>query len=150
MSAFAFVTAPVVEPRYDHARLERARLLNAARADLLESGTAVTVTQLADATGVAAGTVRQRIARARKRGTLITVEHNGETLVPTVQLDDAFGFRDDVGAIVARLTADNGMDGWAVWDWFETPNGWLDTTPAEAVAAGNLDQVHAAVNGLLQ
>ena len=144
-----FASAPVVEPQYDHARLERARLLNEARAALLRSGTAVTVAQLATATDTAPGTVRQRIARARTAGNLVTVDHNGEILIPTVQLDDAFAFRGDVGAVVARLTG-NGMDGWAVWDWFETHNGWLDRSPADAVATDDVDQVHHAVDGLFQ
>lgn len=121
-----------------------------ARAALLTSGTAVTVAQFADATGTPTGMIHQRIARARTAGELVTVAVDGEILVPTVQLDaTTFAFRGDVGAVVARLTG-AGMDGWAVWDWFETSNGWLDRSPADAIATGDIDQVHQAIDGLFQ
>ncbi len=49
--------------------------------------------------------------------------------------------------MVAGLVAHR-MSGWAVWDWFTTPNTWLDdATPAAMLDAGNLAAVRrAAIN----
>ena len=145
-----FEDAPVVEPIYDQAATTNARLVNELRARLLKSGTAVTIDMIAEATGKDSGTVRQRITRHRKAGRLITVSHDGRTLVPTAQLDEAFDLDHDAAAIVARLV-EYGMDGWSVWDWLETPNAWLGgDRPAQRLAEGDTDAVHRAVSGLFQ
>jgi transposase len=60
--------ARVVEPVLDHAAVENARLVNAARAQLLRSGTAVTVEAIAEACGKEAATVRRWVARQRRSG----------------------------------------------------------------------------------
>ncbi len=151
MAAGSFVmTAPVVEPVLDHAAAERARLVNQARAVLLKSGGAVTIEMIAKATGRTQAAVRQWVTRQRNSGVLVTVTHEGTVLVPTFQLDDAFELDVDVSAVVARLVG-HGMSGWAVWDWFGTPNTWLDgATPQDALASGDTDALHAAVSGLFQ
>ncbi|MGI8876363.1 MAG: hypothetical protein ACR2KP_18960 [Egibacteraceae bacterium] len=151
MTARRFVrAAPVVEPVLDHAATERARLVNDARAALLKSGGSVTIETTAKATGRTQAAVRQWITRQRNAGTLVTVTHEGTVLVPTFQLDDAFELDVDASAVVARLVR-HGMSGWAVWDWFATPNTWLDgAKPQDALAAGDTDAVHAAVSGLFQ
>lgn len=145
-----FGDAAVVEPVYDHAAVVNARLVNELRARLLRSGTAVTIDMIAEATGKDRGTIRQRLTRSRKDGRLVTVTHDGRTLVPTAQLDAGFDLDRDAAAVVARLV-DHGMDGWAVWDWLESPNSWLDgDRPAQRLAAGDTDAVHHAVSGLFQ
>lgn len=141
----------VVEPVLDWAGLENARLVNQARATLLTSGTAVTVDTIADATGKQPNTVRRWVARQRADHRLVTVSHDGQVYVPTVQLTAAF---DDVDAhaaeVVGRLVT-CGMDGWAVWDWFQTANTWLGgDAPVDRLAAGDIDAVRRAVSGLLQ
>lgn len=142
--------APVVEPVLDHAAAERARLVNEARAALLRSGGAVTVEMIAEATGRSTAAVRQWITRHRNAGALVTVTHDGVLLVPTFQLDDAFGLNRHVAEVVGRLVR-YGMSGWAVWDWFAAANTWLDgRTPTDAVETGALDAVHAAVSGMFQ
>lgn len=142
--------ARVVEPVLDHAAAERARLANAARARLLRSGTAVSVEVIADAVGKDPATVRRWVARHRAAGRLATVTHDRQTLVPTAQLDDAFGLADDAAALVQGLV-EAGLDGWAIWHWLETANTWLDgDAPAERLAAGDaVGPLHAA-RGLLQ
>ncbi len=142
--------AQVVEPVLDHAAAERARLVNEARAGLLKSGGAVTIEMIAEATGRSQPAVRQWVTRQRNAGALATVTHDGVVLVPTFQLDDAFALNPDAAAVVARLVR-YGMSGWAIWDWFATPNTWLDgATPEAAIADGRSDAVHAAVSGLFQ
>lgn len=142
--------AAVVQPVFDHAAAERARLVNVARAELLRSGRVVTVDMLAAATGRTIGTTRQWVRRYRKAGRLVAVTHDGNVLVPTFQLDESFTLDETVAAIVGRLVAGQ-MSDWAVWDWFATPNTWLDNaTPADALDAGDVVGVRRAVAGLFQ
>ena len=94
--------------------------------------------------------MRQWVTRQRAAGGLATVTHEDTVLVPTFQLDDAFALDPVASAVVARLVG-HGMSGWAVWDWFATPNTWLDgDTPEVVLAAGDSDAVHIAVSGLFQ
>lgn len=144
------LSAPVVEPVYDHAAVEKARLVNQARARLLRSGGAVTFEMIAEATSRNVGSVRQWVNRRVRVGRLVTVTHEGSTLVPTFQLTEAFDLDDGVAEVVERLT-DAGLSGWAVWDWFATPNTWLDgDTPEDALRASDRVAVDRAVAGMLQ
>jgi hypothetical protein len=144
------LVAPVVEPLYDHAAAEKARLVNQARARLLRAGGAVTFEMIAEATNRRSDAVRQWVSRRVRAGRMVTVSHEGATLVPSFQLTDAFEEDRAVGDIVERLVA-AGMSGWAVWDWFVTPNTWLDAdTPIETLRAGERGAVERAAAGMLQ
>lgn len=140
----------VVQPRLDHAGAEMARLVNDARADLLASGTAVTIDMLAQAQRKEPATARQWVSRRRTSGAMITVLHDGTVLLPTFQLTDAFDADLAAAEIVQRLTA-RGMDGWAVWDWIEAPNTWLGgRTPKDALDSGLDGPLDRAITGLFQ
>lgn len=139
----------VVTPVLDWAAAERARLANAARAALLESGGAVTVEQFAGSTRRTPGAARQWVQRHRGAGRLITVTHDGAVLIPTFQLTEAFELDDEVSAVVAVLV-EHGMDAWAAWDWFVTPNAWLDRRAPVDVVVSNPGAVRRAVTGLFQ
>lgn len=150
MSTLDLLAGPVVEPRLDQGRAEVARLVNAARATLLSSGTAVTVDLLARSRGASVAAVRQWVSRRRRGSELVTVIHDGIALIPTFQLDDAFDLEPDAARAVRRLVG-YGMTGWAVWDWAQTPNGWLDgDVPADLLATGDIDRVMHAIDGLTQ
>lgn len=143
-------STPVVEPLYDHAAVEKARLVNEARARLLRSSGAITVEMIAQATGRRPDAVRQWISRRVRAGRMVTVTHAGATLVPSFQLTEAFEEDEAVSHVVRRLV-DAGMSGWAVWDWFATPNTWLDgDTPTDRLRRGRREAVDRAVSGLLQ
>lgn len=149
MSILDLADVPVVEPRYDQVSLEQARLLNAARARQLESGTAVTIAMFAEGAGIGAEAARGRVKRHRAAGRLVTVLHEGEALIPTFHLGPAYELDPLAARVVAALT-DAGLGPWAIWDWAETPNGWLDQrTPAAAIRAGDADDVDRALAGLL-
>lgn len=151
-AAEILVGAPVVAPVLDAAAAARATLVNEARATLLRSGTAVTVGQLAGATGRSAEAVRRWINRKCKEGRLVVVHlHDGTLLVPTIQLDEAFALNDEVAERTRRLVA-WGMGPWAIWDWWETENAWLDEgrSPADAARAGDLEAIDRAIDGLVQ
>ena len=106
---------PVVEPRLDAVRVELARLVNAARAGLLGSQTAVSVLELAVGRGSTVDAARQWVTRQRAKGALVTVSHEGLLLFPTFQLDTAFDL-DHLAAQVVQRLGQEGMDAWAIWD----------------------------------
>jgi len=144
--------APVVTPVLDLPAAARATLVNEARATLLRSGTAVTIAQFAEATGRSAEAARKWANRKSKEGRLVVVHlHDGTMLIPTIQLDEAFALNDQVAERTRQLVA-WGMGPWAIWDWWETPNGWIHDgrSPADAVRAGDLEAVDQAINGLTQ
>jgi hypothetical protein len=151
-AAEVFAGAPVVVPVLDIPAAARATLVNEARATLLRSATAVTVAQLAEATGRSAEAARKWANRKNKDGLLVVVQlHDGTLLIPTIQLDEAFALNEAVADRTRRLVA-WGMGPWAIWDWWETPNGWLHDgqSPADAVRAGDLGSVDRAIDGLTQ
>lgn len=150
MSIGELVSASVVEPTYDQVSLEQARLLNAARARLLKSGTAITIAMLADGAGISEEAGRGRVKRHRAAQRLVTVLHEGETLIPTFQLGADYALDPVAVRVVGAMTA-AGLGPWAIWDWAQTPNGWLDgRTPAAAIGAGDTDSVSRALAGLLE
>lgn len=137
-------------PVLDYAAAERARLVTAARAALVESGTAVTTELFARSTGRTPEAARQWLQRRRRSGELITVTFHDRVLIPTFQLTEAFEHDEVAGEIVEFLGV-RGMSEWAVWDWFTTPNTWLDgASPADARAAGRVGDVRRAARGLFQ
>ena len=139
-------TAPVL----DHAAAERARLVNEARAALVASGTAVTVEMFARSTGRTAAAARQWLLRRRQAGDVITVTHDDRLLIPTFQLTESFD-RDETAGEIVEFLSSHGMSGWAIWDWFATPNSWLDgIAPADALTAGRTDDVRRAATGMFQ
>lgn len=139
MSAVQISETRVVEPVLDWAALENARLVNSARAHLLTSGTAVTVDTIAGAVDKQPDTVRRWVSRARREQHLVTVAHEGQVYIPTVQLTDALdGVDVDTAGVVRRLV-EYGMDGWAIWDWLQVPNTWLGgDVPADLLNAGDV------------
>ena len=86
------------------------------RGDALESSTRTWLT-------------RKRSARA-----LFTVTHNGRTLVPAFQLDDAGEPRPELRAVLAALL-DAGVDGWELWTWLTSRTSLLSGEIPEVVAA---------------
>lgn len=150
--AEALAGAPVLEPVLDVVGAAHATLVNEARAALLRSGTAVTTAQLAEATGRTVEAARKWAGRKAEDGVLAVVQlHDGSLLIPTVQLDEAFALDREVSKRTRRLI-EWGLGPWAIWDWWETPNGWLHEgrSPADAVRAGDLDAVDRAIDGLVQ
>lgn len=150
--ADALSGAPVLAPVLDVVGAAHATLVNEARAALLLSGTAVTTAQLAEVTGRTVEAARKWVGRKAADGVLAVVQlHDGTLLIPTVQLDEAFALDGEVSKRTRRLI-EWGLGPWAIWDWWETPNGWLHEgwSPADAVRAGDLDAVDRAIDGLIQ
>lgn len=95
--------------------------------------------------------MRKSLTRWRSAGRIATVTHDGQTWVPTVQLTAALDDVDPLASDVVTRLVDHGLDGWSVWDWFETPNTWLGgLAPAEAVRSRDRAGLERAVSGLIQ
>lgn len=135
-------------PSDAHASAAQAELADRAYRRLLASGTAVTLAQYLDAVvgrGTAPEQARDRLEHDRTRGRLVTVAHDGVTLVPTFQLTDDLEHRARVGELV-RTLSDAGHGPWGIWDWAETSNSWLGArTPAAVIRAGDWERLAVAV-----
>lgn len=126
-----------------HGTIEQAKRRAQLRTNLLASG-AYTLAALADGRGQTMAAVRQWVHRARQRGQIFTVKHDGETLVPTFLLDHDLDLRPEYTGAITALTA-VGSKEWALWAWFAYPSGWLDgRIPAEHALVDPDDVTRAA------
>lgn len=149
MNATAYLTPADLPPlRTDTAAAAQAALANRAYARLLASGTAVTTAQYVAALaerGVGEEAARTRIKRDRRSQRLVTLNHEGEAIIPTFQLQRDFEHHRLAGDAVHALLA-AGYGPWDIWDWAESRNPWLGRrTPADAMRAGDTDAVARAV-----
>lgn len=122
-------------------RLRNAIRIRQRQQSLLDLG-AFTHADLARVWGVSSGTVRQRIARARDRHRLVTVDVGGVTHIPAVFFDERLEIVDTFESVVASLEADR-MDAWLIWEWISLPNGRI----SDAVVA---DIIHTQPNRVLR
>jgi hypothetical protein len=90
MGAIEIRTAAPTRPLLDRAAVENARLIRESRERLLTEAGAVTIAMLAEGRRSNLNAARQWLHRNRKAGRLVTVEHEGDVLIPTFQLDEAF------------------------------------------------------------
>lgn len=141
-------TDPEVQPVLSYAAVESARLIRESRDALITSAGCVTIELLAEGRAASLNATRQWIHRYRKNGRLVTVDHNGNTLIPLFQLTDAFDLETEAGRVSQRLV-DGGMSPWAIWRWFTSHNGWIDQTPLAALRSGDTATVNRAVAGIL-
>lgn len=141
-------TDPGVTPTLSHAAVEAARLIRQGRDRLLTTAGCLTVEMLSEGRMSTANASRQWLHRHRSQHRLITVEHQGATLIPTFQLTDAFDLDTGIANVTERLVS-GGMTSWAVWRWFTSHNGFIGDTPLAALQAGNTGGIDRALNGLL-
>jgi hypothetical protein len=145
----SLATAEDLPPlRTDTAAAAEAALANRAYARLLTSGTAVTTGQYVAALaerGIGAEGARARIKRDRSKQRLVTVIHDGESIIPTFQLEADFEHSRLAGDAVRSLL-EAGYGPWDIWDWAETPNPWIGRrTPSAAIRAGDDEAAARAV-----
>lgn len=121
-----------------------------ARAALVDSATALTIAELAVKTGRGVAEMRRWVGDRREESRLVAVTlADGTVLVPVVQFDEVMELDERVADRTQRLVA-FGMDSWAIWDWWQVPNGWLGVPPAAMAAAGDFAAVDEALDGLMQ
>lgn len=107
-----------------YAVVRQAERRAALRTELLATG-AFTYRALAEGRGTSSANIRQWVRRARERHELFTVDHDNETLVPTVLLDEGLSPRPEFKRVIAPLV-EAGEDGWGLWAWLVNPSPWLD------------------------
>jgi len=70
--------------------------------------------------GVSVNAARFALHKAVERRAVLLVQHEGETLVPSFQLDDAGQVRGELLAVLEPLLT-AGIDPWRTWIWLTTP-----------------------------
>ena len=82
--------------------------------------------------GVSENAARFALHKAAERRGVLLVQHEGGTLVPAFQLDDAGEVREELLAVIEPLLA-AGVDPWRAWIWLTTPAALLGgAVPHEA------------------
>ena len=145
MTAVHFDDLPLAPPMLDHAAVEQARLARLAREHLATTLPSVDYEGLATGRGSTVLAARQWVKRQRSAGRLFTVDYDGATLIPSFQLDETFDVDERVSAAVGRL-GEFGMSSWAMWQWFDAHNPWIDARPLDVLGSPLLER---AVDGLV-
>lgn len=111
-------------------------------------GTSVSTGQYVGALGqrgIGAEAGPARIRRDRDRGRLVTATDDGQTLIPTFQLNDDFEHNRLTGEATSALL-DSGYSPWDIWDWAETANPWIGRRrPVETIRTGDAEAVRRAI-----
>ena len=111
--------------------LVRLRRESRLRQELLDGGW-LDYAGVAARRGVSENAARFALHKAAERRTVLLVQHEGGTLVPAFQLDDAGEVRDELFAVLEPLLA-AGVEPWRTWIWLTTPAGLLGgAVPHEA------------------
>ena len=111
--------------------LVRLRRESRLRQELLDGGW-LDYAGVAARRGVSENAARFALHKAAERRTVLLVQHEGRTLVPAFQLDDAGEVRDELLAVLEPLLA-AGVEPWRTWIWLTTPAGLLGgAVPHEA------------------
>ncbi len=136
---------PAVPALLDRPAVEQSRLVRLTRDHLVSTEPSVDYDGLAEGRLCTVLAARQWVKRQRAKHQLFVIEHDGRTLIPTFQLDEAFDPDQRVSAAIDRLLG-AGMSGWAIWQWFTAVNPWIEQRPIAAIGTPRLD---TAVDGLL-
>lgn len=84
--------------------------------------------------GVSENAARFALHKAAQRRAVLLVPHEGATLVPAFQLDEAGEVRPELLAVLEPLLA-AGVDPWRTWSWLTAPAALLGgAVPHEAAA----------------
>jgi hypothetical protein len=93
------------------------------RAELLDGGW-LDYAGVAALRGVSENAARFALHKASDRRTVLLVQQEGATLVPSFQLDDAGEVRDELLTVLEPLLAAE-VDPWRAWIWLTTPAALL-------------------------
>lgn len=111
--------------------LVRLRREGRVRAALLDGGW-VDYAEVGRLRGTSENAARFALHKAAERRGVLLVQHEGRTLVPTFQLDEAGQVREELLAVLEPLLA-SGADPWRTWAWLTTPAALLGgAVPHEA------------------
>lgn len=80
--------------------------------------------------------VRTSIARQRERFEVFDVMHEGRTVLPAFQFDEAGKPRQELRPLISALSS-AGIEDWTLWTWLTTPSSYLSGDIPEQVAASS-------------
>jgi hypothetical protein len=111
--------------------LVRLRREGRVRAALLDGGW-VDYAEVGRLRGVSENAARFALHKAAERRSVLLVQHEGRTLVPSFQLDEEGQVRTELVAVLEPLLA-SGTDPWRTWAWLTSPAALLGgAVPHEA------------------
>lgn len=114
------------------------------RARLLEEEGVETYESLATLRGSSQSTVRTWVARQREQLHMFTIDVEGKTFIPKVQLTHRGTLNDNVTTLIAPLLK-VGIGSWGLWSWLTAPTGLLsDEIPAKVAETSPERAVNAA------
>ncbi|WP_155807464.1 hypothetical protein [Brevibacterium sp. VCM10] len=113
------------------------------RARLLEEEGAETYESLAILRGSSQSTTRAWVARHRDKFAMFTLEAEGRTLIPKVQLTDRGMLRKNVAALIKPL-AEAELGGWGLWSWLTAPTSLLSDEIPAVVAESSPERARTA------
>lgn len=114
------------------------------RSRLLDDEGAETYESLSALRDSSESTTRTWVARNRSKGVLFTVEVQGRTLIPRVQLTEAGGLDPQITPLVEPLVS-AGLGPWGVWSWLTAPEGRLSgEVPGDVVRSEPARALRAA------
>lgn len=113
------------------------------RRHLLEVEGAETYASLAGLRGGRESSARTWVSRPRNSGRIFTVEVQGRTLIPAVQLT-ATGSESPEILELTRPLQRAGLDGWSLWAWLTSPTGLLSGEVPAQVASTDPGRAHRA------
>jgi hypothetical protein len=111
--------------------LVRLRRESRVRAALLDGGW-VDYAEVGRLRGISENAARFALHKAAERRSVLLVQHEGRTLVPSFQLDEDGQVRSELVAVLEPLLASR-TDPWRTWAWLTTPAALLGgAVPHEA------------------
>lgn len=110
---------------------------------LIEDQGAETYASLSELRGTQESSVRTWVSRARKQHEMFTVELQGQTLVPQVQLTDTGNINPLIVDLVRPLILAK-LDGWSIWSWLTSPSGFLSGDIPALVSRTNAKRANRA------
>lgn len=113
------------------------------RRHLLEVEGAETYASLAGLRGGRESSARTWVSRPRTSGRIFTVEVQGRTLIPKVQLTATGRERPEILELALPLQQ-AGLDGWSLWAWLTSPTGLLSGEIPADVVRTDLGRAHRA------
>lgn len=117
----------------------------ALRKELIQDQGAENYASLSELRESQESSVRTWVSRLRKRHELFTVEIQGQTLIPKVQLTDKGNINPRVTELVRPMVR-AGLDGWSIWAWLTSPSGLLSGEVPAQVAMTNIKRASKAAD----
>ena len=132
-------------PLVSEATQNQAKRAANARVRLIQDEGAATYHGLAGMRGTGQGGARPWANRLRRHNLLFTVEVNGKTLIPMVQLTTDGQLDELVSEHLVKPLLSAGMEPWSLWSWLTSPTGLLSGDIHAVIVHPEMERVDRAV-----